>query len=137
MKVLVVGATGTIGAAVAEALAAVGHDVVRAGRSSGDVRLDIADRSSIGRMYAEVGAVDAVVCTAGLARFGALPDLDDEAFELSLGNKGMGQVNLYLFFVAQHLGDHIAQFVVGCFLGREHVGFHLFLHPGIIARQPL
>lgn len=94
MKVLLVGATGTIGGPVGEALADRGHDVVRAGRSGGDVRVDIESSASILSAYESVGAVDAVVCTAGAAAFGSLETLDDEGFALSFRSKVMGQVNL-------------------------------------------
>ncbi|WP_244106643.1 NAD-dependent epimerase/dehydratase family protein [Paraburkholderia phenazinium] len=36
MRVLIVGATGTVGSAVAQALVDRQHDVVRVGRTSGD-----------------------------------------------------------------------------------------------------
>ncbi len=94
MRALVVGATGTIGAAVATALEARDHEVVRAGHSSGDARVDLSDPASIARMYQEVEGVDAVVCTAGLARFGALRELTDDDFALGVASKLMGQVNL-------------------------------------------
>jgi NAD(P)-dependent dehydrogenase (short-subunit alcohol dehydrogenase family) len=94
MRILVVGGTGTIGEAVVSALEERGHAVVRAGRSGGDHRVDLSDPSSIEALYAAVGPVDAVVCTAGVARFGALDELDDEAFAASIANKLMGQVNL-------------------------------------------
>ena len=94
MRILHVGATGTIGTAVAAALAARGHDVVRAGRTEGELTVDLADPASIDDLYAASGVVDAVVCTAGLARFGPLEELSDEDFRTSLANKVMGQVNL-------------------------------------------
>ncbi|MDX1646661.1 MAG: short chain dehydrogenase [Longimicrobiales bacterium] len=94
MKVLHVGATGTIGEAVAEALEEAGHQVVRVGHSSGEYTVDLADKASIEALYHAVGPVDAVVCTAGVAEFGPVDELEDEAYEKSLGNKLMGQVNL-------------------------------------------
>jgi NAD(P)-dependent dehydrogenase (short-subunit alcohol dehydrogenase family) len=94
MRILVVGATGTIGAAVVDALRGRGHEVVSAGHSAGDHRVDLSDAASIDELYAAVGPLEAVVCTAGVARFGALEELDDEAFVASLANKLMGQVNL-------------------------------------------
>jgi len=92
MSILVVGGTGTIGTAVVEALGA--RDVVVAGHTSGDVQVDLADPASIDALYRTVGAVDAVISCAGEAAFGALPELSDDDFELSLANKLMGQVNL-------------------------------------------
>jgi NAD(P)-dependent dehydrogenase (short-subunit alcohol dehydrogenase family) len=79
---------------VAAALEGAGHEVVRAGHSDGDVTVDLASPASVDAMYAEVGALDAVVCAAGIAVFGALEDLDDAAFRTSLDNKLMGQVEL-------------------------------------------
>ena len=94
MRILHVGATGTIGTAVADALAARGHEVVRVGHAEGDETVDLADPSSIEALYDAVGPVDAVVCTAGVARFGPLEELSDQDFRTSLANKLMGQVNL-------------------------------------------
>lgn len=93
MRILLVGATGTIGRAVARALAAH-HDVVPVARSSGAVRVDIDQPESIEVMYRSVGMVDAVVCAAGNAVFAPLAQLTDEAFRTGLISKLMGQVNL-------------------------------------------
>lgn len=92
MSILVVGGTGTIGRAVVEALG--GSDVIVAGHTSGDVQVDLADPSSINRLYQTVGSVEAVISCAGEAAFGALEELEDEDFEKSVSNKLMGQVNL-------------------------------------------
>jgi len=97
MRILVIGASGTIGKAVADALATK-HEVVRASRH-GEVRVDIVDPKSIQHMYARVGALDAVVSCAGDAVFGRLEKLTDADFDSSLGNKLMGQVNVVRFGV--------------------------------------
>lgn len=94
MRILVVGATGTIGGAVSNALESRGHEVLRVGSSGGALTVDLSDPASIEALYAGSGALDAVVCAAGIARFGALEELDDEGFQLSIDNKLMGQVNL-------------------------------------------
>lgn len=93
MRVVVIGATGTIGAAVAEALAGE-HEVVRVSRNGGDLQADISDPASIRRLFDRLGTVDAIVSCAGSARFGALGELADDDFAYSLENKLMGQVNL-------------------------------------------
>lgn len=95
MKVLLIGATGDIGGIVHKDLK-TRHDVICAGRSSGDIIVDIADRASIDAMYASVGEVDAVVCTAGEVHFGPLTDHTTETFMLGFQNKAMGQINLVL-----------------------------------------
>ncbi|HEX2187648.1 MAG TPA: short chain dehydrogenase [Longimicrobiaceae bacterium] len=93
MRVAVIGATGTIGRAVAEALSGA-HEVLRVGNTSGEYQVDIASPDSIRRLFEETGSVDAVVCCAGSARFRPLAELTDEDFRFSLGHKLTGQVNL-------------------------------------------
>ncbi|MFI5184528.1 MAG: short chain dehydrogenase [Vicinamibacteria bacterium] len=93
MKVLVVGATGTIGKAVVQALSAK-HVVLAASHSAGAPRVDLGDQGSIRRLLEACGRVDAVVSAAGAARFGPLAELSDDDFAFSLANKMMGQVNL-------------------------------------------
>lgn len=94
MKAVVIGATGTIGQAVAAALEERGHEVLRVGRTSGDYQADIADPESVKKLFEEAAPFDAVVCAAGEAAFDDLTELSDDDFELSLTSKLMGQVNL-------------------------------------------
>jgi NAD(P)-dependent dehydrogenase (short-subunit alcohol dehydrogenase family) len=96
MKILVVGATGTIGMAVCHALS-VKHEVIPASRSRSEVAVDITDNESIKAMYKKVGKVDGVVSVAGSAVFRPLLSLSDEDFEKSLHDKLMGQINLVRF----------------------------------------
>jgi NAD(P)-dependent dehydrogenase (short-subunit alcohol dehydrogenase family) len=98
MKALVIGATGTIGMAVADALAAK-HEVLRASRNGTELKVDISEPATIKGLFAKTGRVDAVVCCAGDARFGALDKLSDADFTYTLHNKLMGQVNLVRFGV--------------------------------------
>ena len=93
MRVIVVGATGTIGKSVVKVLAAE-HEVVRVASKSGDFRVDMAHKESIEKLFAEVGPFDALACAAGVARFGPMSELSDEDFQLGLFGKLMGQVNL-------------------------------------------
>ena len=95
MKIIVVGATGTIGRAVVN-LYESKHEVIKASRN-GDVRVDLSNPDSIKEMYNEITDIDAVVCAAGDARFGPLDSFSDEDFQFSLGSKLMGQVNLVRF----------------------------------------
>lgn len=95
MKIIIVGAHGDIGQAACAELGAR-HDLVRVGRSGGDLRVDMADRASIEDMYAHVGDVDAVVSTAGDVHFGPLEDYTEETFMIGLRQKVMGQINLVL-----------------------------------------
>lgn len=96
MRILVVGATGTIGRAVVAALSA-GNEVISANLRSTTVKVDIADPESIRRMYRSLGKLDAVVCAAGQAKFAPLAQLSDADFRFCLDNKLMGQVNVVRF----------------------------------------
>jgi len=96
MRILVVGATGTIGRAVVAALSA-SNEVISASLRSTTVKVDIADPASIREMYRSVGRVNAVVCAAGQAKFAPLAQLSDADFQFCLDNKLMGQVNLVRF----------------------------------------
>ena len=93
MRILLVGASGTIGSAVAAALSGR-HELILASVQKSPEQVDIADPASIRALFARVGRVDAVVSAAGRAAFKPLTDLGDEDFDLSLSNKLMGQVNL-------------------------------------------
>lgn len=92
MKVVVIGATGTIGAAVAHALAAR-HEVVRASRSA-PVRADLADPASLNALFGSVKEIDAVVCCAASVRLAPFASLSDTDFCLSLSGKLLGQIGL-------------------------------------------
>jgi NAD(P)-dependent dehydrogenase (short-subunit alcohol dehydrogenase family) len=93
MKIVIIGATGTIGRAVVDLLAPY-HDIVKVGFKSGDLQVDIASKDSIRKLFQNVGSFDAVVSAAGLATFGSLDELGDEDYMLGFVNKLMGQVNL-------------------------------------------
>ena len=95
MRVLIVGASGIIGRAVKEELEQR-HEVITAGRTSGDVRLDITDTDSIRVAFAEAGPLDAVVSTTGTVKFAPFAELDSAGYEIGLRDKLMGQVNLVL-----------------------------------------
>lgn len=92
MKIIVIGATGTIGSAVAEALD-TRHDVVCVSRR-GPVRTDMDDAASIGRLFSEVGPVDAVVCCAASGALAPLDTPSDANYWRGLEGKLIGQVNL-------------------------------------------
>lgn len=92
MKIIVIGATGTIGKAVADALAER-HEVVRVSRR-GPVKADLEEAESMERLFETVKDVDAVVCCAGGAPLKPLSELTDEDLELGLRSKLMAQVNL-------------------------------------------
>ena len=95
MKIVVVGATGTIGKAVVEALAGR-HEVVKVGKRGGDRQVDITDSESIRRLFEQVGRFDALVSAAGKVHFGELSAMTEKEMAVGLKDKLMGQVNLVL-----------------------------------------
>ena len=89
MRILLVGASGTIGRADLS-------DVEFPGRNSGDVQLDITDSESIRAAFAAAGPLDAVVSAAGTVRFAPFAEMDAAGYGIGLRDKLMGQVNLVL-----------------------------------------
>ena len=103
MRVIVLGAEGDIGQAVCDELG-LRHEIIKVGRSAGDLRADITDRSSLDRMYAEAGQVDAVVSAAGTVHFDSLDAFTEEQYLLGLKNKVLGQISVVLAGLS-HVSD--------------------------------
>ena len=95
MRILIVGGSGTVGQAAAKELAKR-HEIVRAGRSSGDLTVDVMNEDSVKAMYAKLGQVDAIVTCVGHVHFGPVATMSPEQFRKGLNDKLMGQVNLVL-----------------------------------------
>jgi len=96
MKILLIGATGTIGKAVASDLGAR-HDLVLASKHKSHEQVDISDPASLRALFTRVGRVDAIVNAAGGAAWKPLAELSDEDFAFSFANKLMGQINVARF----------------------------------------
>lgn len=94
MRILHVGASGSVGAAAGDGLRARGHEVISAHRSSEDHPVDITDAESIRALMDKVGEVDALVSTAGKTPFGVWDELDRSQMMDGLDNKFLGQVEL-------------------------------------------
>ena len=92
-KIMVIGAGGTIGKAVADRLARE-HEVIRVGFKRGDHLVDLSSKHSIETLFAGTGAFDAIVSAAGQSRFGRVDEASDEDYAVSVANKLMGQINL-------------------------------------------
>lgn len=119
MKILVVGASGTLGRAVARHLGER-HQVITAGRNSGEHRVDLRDDASVGALFAATGQLDAIVSAAGSVHFGPLDRMTAAQFDTGLQDKLLGQVRLAL--IGQH---HL------------HDGGSITLTTGILAEQPI
>ena len=92
MKIIVIGATGTIGSAIVAALRS-NHDVIAASRT-GEHKVDIKDAASIAALLDKHRDANAVVCAAGGGAWKPLAELTDADFAASLADKLMGQVNV-------------------------------------------
>ena len=119
MKIVIIGASGTIGSAVASELAQR-HEIIEVGSRSGAHQADMGDIAQVRTLFARIGKVDAVVVTAGKLHFGPLAEFTPEQFQLGLGSKLMGQVNVALV-AQQYLND----------------GGSITLTSGIVAEQPI
>ena len=123
MKIVIIGASGTIGSAVATALAAQ-HQLITLGRNSGDYHLDIADPSSIKKalkaIYEQHGAIDALICAAGSVAFKTFVQLDDQDWQLGLTNKLMGQINL-VRIASDYLAADASITLTSGILAEEHI----------------
>lgn len=95
MKIIIVGATGTIGTRVTANLEEE-HDIIKVGSQSGDLQADITKPDSVEAMFKEAGAFDALISTTGVAHFGPLNKMTASNFNVGLQSKLLGQINLVL-----------------------------------------
>lgn len=99
MKIIMVGATGTMGRHLVSAFGKE-HEIVKVGSKDGDIKADITSPQSIENMYRQVGAFDALISTAGPTYVGPWKNLTDKEFRKGVEGKMMGQINLVL--IGQH-----------------------------------
>lgn len=93
MKILIIGGNGTIGKTVVKHFAPE-NEILIAGRTNGDVTVDIANSKSIKSMFEKTGKLDAIICIAGEAKWANFNELTEEDYYIGLKSKLMGQVNL-------------------------------------------
>lgn len=99
MKIIIIGATGTLGKKVTAALQGK-HQVLTAGSKSGDLQVDITSAESIEAFYKKAGKFDALVSVTGSGHFGPLNTMTPDDFKKGTDSKLLGQVNLVL--IGQH-----------------------------------
>ena len=119
MKVLVIGGNGTIGKTVVEKIKPK-HDLIIAGRSSGDHQVDISNAHSISELLDTIGPLDAIINIAGEAKWAPFNTLTEEDYYIGIRSKLMGQVNLTRLGI-----DHLNQ------------GGSITLSTGILADDPV
>lgn len=119
MKILVIGASGTIGSQIVNALSAT-QEVITANYQSGDVQIDMSEPKSVAAAFEAIGKVDAIICAAGNVAFNAFSELSREEWDVGINSRLMGQVNLTQIG-SQYLND----------------GGSITLTSGIIADYPI
>jgi len=100
MKIVIVGASGTMGQYLANVLEKENHEVIRASRFSEEIQVDTTSTKSIEEMFARIGTFDALISTAGETFVGPWKNLNDQTFKKGIEGKMMGQINLVL--IGQH-----------------------------------
>ncbi|MCQ4056200.1 short chain dehydrogenase [Aeromonas sp. SG16] len=121
MKIVIVGASGTIGSAVSELLAK-DHQVIRVGHSQGDATVDMRDPASIKALFAGLGQFDALVVASGNVAFNALTEMTDEQWQVGLQSKLMGQINLTRAAIP-HLSDKGSITLISGILSEEPINW--------------
>lgn len=118
MKIVVIGATGTIGKALVNELK--DHDLISVGFEGGDYQADIEDRTSLKRMFDKIGQVDAIISTTGMVAFAPIEELTFEQISASVNSKLLGQINIFQ-------------------VGRSYVreGGSITLSSGVLAQHPM
>ena len=119
MKILVIGATGLVGGAAADALEAFGDEVLRASKSS-ELAVDLTEVASIQALFERVGSVDAVVSAVGSVPFKPLADLTADDYLSAYRGKVAAQLDV-VRIGTPHLSD----------------GGSITLTTGILAREPI
>ncbi|MEV6572661.1 short chain dehydrogenase [Streptomyces sp. NPDC051577] len=122
MKVVLIGANGTLGRAVHTALRERGHEVVTASREGADLSVDITDPESIRAMYDALDergdAVDAVACAAGSVPWRPLGELTVRDVRGGLEGKAVSQIELVRQGAAR-LPAHASYTLITGILARE------------------
>ncbi len=95
MKIIIVGATGTIGKYLVSAFEKE-HEIIKVSTTGGDIPTDITNTQAIEEMYRKAGSFDALISTAGPTHVGPWDQLTDQAFRKGIEGKLMGQINLVL-----------------------------------------
>lgn len=114
-----IGGSGLVGGAAADALEVDDCEVVRASRS-GDPRVDVNDPDSIKALFEHLGRVDAVVVGVGSAPFKPLAELTREDFVGGYLGKAQAQVDV-VQFGTRYVSD----------------GGSFVLTSGVLAREPI
>lgn len=118
-KILLVGATGSIGSAVYKGIKD-DYQVITAGRKNADIILDVTDRNSIDKALADHNNFDGVINCFGTVPFEKFETINMAAFADGITNKFIGQAN-----------------IVQAMLPKLNHGASIVLTSGILNHQPI
>lgn len=109
MKILIIGGNGTIGKKIVLHLAN-NHEIITAGRNSGDVQVDISSEESILQLFNTITNIDVCICTAASGFMDNFQTLTQEALYENMKGKLFGQINLVL--IGQHYLNDNGSFIL-------------------------
>ena len=95
MKVLIIGANGSIGKIITPIIQQK-HEVITSARTSGAIKTDISSMTSIENLFSQIGSLDAVICVAGESVSSSLMTMDENAYSIGIQQKLLSQINLVL-----------------------------------------
>jgi NAD(P)-dependent dehydrogenase (short-subunit alcohol dehydrogenase family) len=93
-KLVLVGASGTIGTKIRETFANEDYEIIPVTKSRGTYLMDMEDEKSVKALYEKIGKFDAVVSAAGDVALAPLEQIKPEHWEKSIKSKLMGQIHL-------------------------------------------
>ncbi|BCY09561.1 short chain dehydrogenase [Actinoplanes sp. L3-i22] len=94
MRILLVGATGTLGTALHKELSGRGHEVLAVARTGGDLRYDVTDPAQVTALYERAGRLDAVVSAAGHVPYKPVVEMTPEDYLAAFHGKVLSQIDL-------------------------------------------
>lgn len=94
MKIVIIGASGTIGHAVQQLLQQQQHDVIGVRHQGGEWTVDMTDADSIGQLFTRIGHFDALVVASGAVAFNSLHAMSAAEWQIGLNSKLLGQIRL-------------------------------------------
>jgi len=92
-KILITGASGTVGGAVYNSLKDK-YELIRAGRKGADIQFDATDSKSIENAIKDIDELEGIITCFGKVPFSPFPEMPEEDFLSGMKNKFFGQVNI-------------------------------------------
>jgi NAD(P)-dependent dehydrogenase (short-subunit alcohol dehydrogenase family) len=121
MRILIIGASGTIGKKLTPYLASK-HEILTAGRNSGEFTVDITSEDSIKKLFEQIKDLDACICIAASGPLDKFATLTERQLQKDLKGKLFGQINVVL--IGQHYLNDNGSFTLttGIFADKPYKG---------------